>query len=198
MAWTGRSWHGGSLQGQRAWWQNGSGGGSGSWQGARGSTATGSSGVGVCAPRRGQTDPATKLETSGWSAKEGGWKHNPLPNSQIIQLRDAPDLVDMIATRDNISREEARLKYEEWKNALAAEYDVKLTIRDRASTGGQRRLKEGQPSPKITVYGSEGVQAAFGVILDLLDDGGFDTSTMDLPRVYRGRMLLDLDEAQVT
>ena len=113
-------------------------------------------------------------------------------------MRDAPDLVDMIATRDRITREEARPIYEEWKNALIAEYEVKLTIRARAGTGGHRRFKEGQRSRKLTVYGSEGVHAAFGVILDLLDAGGFDTNTMELPRVYRGRTVLDSDEAQVT
>jgi len=99
---------------------------------------------------------------------------------------------DMIATRDNISHERARPIYEEWKNAEIAEYEMKCTIRAHASTSN-----EGQLSCKIAVFGSRGA-IAFGVILDLLDDGGFDTSTMELPRVYRIRLLLDSGEAQVT
>ena len=113
-------------------------------------------------------------------------------------MRGAPDLVDMIANRDNVSREEAKPIFQEWKNALIAENEVKLTIRARASTGGHAQFKKGQRIRKLTLYGSEGVHAAFDRILDLLDDGGFDTSTMELPRVYRKRMLLDSDEARVT
>ena len=187
MAWT-QGW--GQWRWQDDWWQGTR------WQD---NTGAASSGVGGSAPHRVRLlpNPATKREASGWSVSEGGWKHNPLPNTKIIQMLGAPDLVDMIAARDNISREEAKPIFQEWKNTLIAATEVKLTIRARASTGGHAQFKKGQRMRKLTLYGSEGVHAAFDRILDLLDDGGFDTSQMDLPHTYMQPERLVLTEARI-
>ncbi len=53
-----------------------------------------------------------------------------------------------------------------------------MTLRIRARESGLKQRK-------LTLYGSEGVHAAFDNILDLFEAGGHDTDAMPLPTTYR-------------
>ena len=152
-----------------SWWSGWSGGGgssSGGWGGGWWKSQSWS------AWRPGHQQDSRKRKNSGWSAKEGGWKWNPLPPSQIVSFFF------------NISERLLQPGLTELNREFKEDYDTTIVARGRRSGGATWVLCDidnddwrWRSWPRITIRGPC-AYAAFTRCLELIKDAGGDLDSV--------------------
>ncbi len=123
--------------GAMSWWRWQPGWAS-SWQGGGGSSSAAGSGEWQSqwwaaaypqqqVPGGGQTPPGRRpRDHGGWSAQEGSWRRNPLPDNQALKMRFPCGMMAM-----------GRTAWQELREDCQSQWGTRVCIRGRQSTGGR-------------------------------------------------------------